>query len=112
MGERREAYKQKQTLSLDCHGRCSPLYVFPVVVVAVVARADSLLAGAGFHPHLPGFKYNLLAKGLGATMWFFIFYRARSAVCYFPRHPIEFVTERMAAQNCSYVQFPKHINSI
>ncbi|KIY67752.1 hypothetical protein CYLTODRAFT_325618, partial [Cylindrobasidium torrendii FP15055 ss-10] len=30
-----------------------------------------------FHPHLPGFKYQFLAKGLGATMWFFIFYRAR-----------------------------------
>jgi hypothetical protein len=34
-------------------------------------------AGAGFHPHLPGFRYNLLAKSLGATMWFFIFYRLR-----------------------------------
>ncbi|KAG6813549.1 hypothetical protein H0H92_009941 [Tricholoma furcatifolium] len=32
----------------------------------------------GFNPHLPGFKYSFLAKGLGATMWFFIFYRARS----------------------------------
>ncbi|TFK44844.1 hypothetical protein BDQ12DRAFT_730858 [Crucibulum laeve] len=39
------------------------------------------MAGAahspGFHPHLPGFRYNFLAKGLGAAMWFFIFYRAR-----------------------------------
>jgi hypothetical protein len=34
-------------------------------------------AGAGFHPHLPGFGYNFLAKSLGATMWFFIFYRVR-----------------------------------
>jgi len=33
--------------------------------------------GPGFHPHLPGFKYKFLAKALGATMWFFIFYRAR-----------------------------------
>ncbi|EJD03093.1 uncharacterized protein FOMMEDRAFT_86278, partial [Fomitiporia mediterranea MF3/22] len=33
--------------------------------------------GAGFHPHLPGLGYQLLAKGLGASMWFFIFYRAR-----------------------------------
>ncbi|KAK7472741.1 hypothetical protein VKT23_000851 [Stygiomarasmius scandens] len=32
---------------------------------------------AGFHPHLPGFRYTFLAKGLGATMWFFIFYRVR-----------------------------------
>jgi hypothetical protein len=31
----------------------------------------------GFHPHLPGFRYQFLAKGLGAAMWFFIFYRAR-----------------------------------
>ncbi|KAG5729605.1 hypothetical protein E4T56_gene14261, partial [Termitomyces sp. T112] len=31
----------------------------------------------GFHPHLPGFKATFLAKGLGAAMWFFIFYRAR-----------------------------------
>ncbi|PBK74507.1 hypothetical protein ARMSODRAFT_593569 [Armillaria solidipes] len=38
------------------------------------------MAGAhpsGFNPHLPGFKHNFLAKALGATMWFFIFYRAR-----------------------------------
>ncbi|KAJ4477032.1 hypothetical protein C8J55DRAFT_96026 [Lentinula edodes] len=32
-------------------------------------------ASGGFNPHLPGFRYNFLAKGLGATMWFFIFYR-------------------------------------
>ncbi|KAF9012456.1 hypothetical protein BDQ17DRAFT_1271603 [Cyathus striatus] len=31
----------------------------------------------GFHPHLPGAKHTFLAKALGATMWFFIFYRAR-----------------------------------
>ncbi|KAJ8588496.1 hypothetical protein M405DRAFT_250264 [Rhizopogon salebrosus TDB-379] len=38
------------------------------------------MAGAhpsGFNPHLPGFRYQFLAKTLGATMWFFIFYRAR-----------------------------------
>ncbi|KAF5320783.1 hypothetical protein D9619_001938 [Psilocybe cf. subviscida] len=34
-------------------------------------------AGPGFHPHLPGPGYTFLAKGLGAAMWFFIFYRAR-----------------------------------
>ncbi|KAF8274544.1 hypothetical protein EI94DRAFT_1512079, partial [Lactarius quietus] len=34
--------------------------------------------GSGFHPHLPGFKHKFLAKALGASMWFFIFYRARS----------------------------------
>nr|GAT56269.1 predicted protein [Mycena chlorophos] len=33
--------------------------------------------GPGFHPHLPGRGYTLLAKGIGATMWFFIFYRLR-----------------------------------
>ncbi|KDQ57777.1 hypothetical protein JAAARDRAFT_35469 [Jaapia argillacea MUCL 33604] len=32
---------------------------------------------SGFNPHLPGFRYQFLAKTLGATMWFFIFYRAR-----------------------------------
>ncbi|KAJ3763978.1 hypothetical protein EV360DRAFT_32300 [Lentinula raphanica] len=37
----------------------------------------STSASGGFHPHLPGFRYNFLAKGLGATMWFFIFYRFR-----------------------------------
>ncbi|KAF8135771.1 hypothetical protein EV363DRAFT_1159258 [Boletus edulis] len=39
------------------------------------------MAGAGhssgFNPHLPGARYQFLAKALGATMWFFIFYRAR-----------------------------------
>ncbi len=33
--------------------------------------------GSGFHPHLPGFTHRFLATTLGATMWFFIFYRAR-----------------------------------
>lgn len=33
--------------------------------------------GPGFHPHLPGRGYNFMAKALGASMWFFIFYRAR-----------------------------------
>jgi hypothetical protein len=33
--------------------------------------------GAGFHPHLPPVRYNFLAKFVGASMWFFIFYRAR-----------------------------------
>ena len=33
--------------------------------------------GTGFNPHLPGFKHRFLATTLGATMWFFIFYRAR-----------------------------------
>ncbi|KAJ7217912.1 hypothetical protein GGX14DRAFT_356977, partial [Mycena pura] len=32
---------------------------------------------SGFNPHLPGRGYSLLAKGIGATMWFFIFYRLR-----------------------------------
>ena len=36
--------------------------------------------GPGFNPHLPGFRHQFLAKALGATMWFFIFYRARYVV--------------------------------
>ena len=35
------------------------------------------LIGYGFHPHFPGFKHKFLGKVLGATMWFWIFYRAR-----------------------------------
>ncbi|GAA5956339.1 hypothetical protein JCM21900_006150 [Sporobolomyces salmonicolor] len=31
----------------------------------------------GFHPHLPGLGHRLGAKLLGASMWFWIFYRAR-----------------------------------
>ncbi|KAI0730187.1 hypothetical protein C8Q72DRAFT_883531 [Fomitopsis betulina] len=31
----------------------------------------------GFHPHPPGLKHRFLATTLGASMWFFIFYRAR-----------------------------------
>ncbi|KZS98187.1 hypothetical protein SISNIDRAFT_480961 [Sistotremastrum niveocremeum HHB9708] len=34
-------------------------------------------AGAGFHPHMPPWTHRFLGKALGATMWFFIFYRAR-----------------------------------
>ncbi|KAI6032883.1 hypothetical protein F5J12DRAFT_797055 [Pisolithus orientalis] len=32
---------------------------------------------SGFNPHLPGFRYQVLSKLLGASMWFFILYRAR-----------------------------------
>lgn len=39
---------------------------------------------SGFHPHLPGLKHTFLAKALGATMWFFIFYRARSVLLQLP----------------------------
>ncbi|KAG8909229.1 hypothetical protein FRC00_010487 [Tulasnella sp. 408] len=34
----------------------------------------------GFHPHGPSRFHTFLAKGLGATMWFFIFYRARELI--------------------------------
>ena len=37
-------------------------------------------SGPGFHPHLPGFKYKFLSTTLGATMWFFIFYRMRFVI--------------------------------
>nr|XP_031861926.1 uncharacterized protein CI109_002756 [Kwoniella shandongensis]KAA5528998.1 hypothetical protein CI109_002756 [Kwoniella shandongensis] len=47
------------------------------------------MAGAGFHPHPPSFLHRGLAKGLGAGMWFFIFYRARQdgAALIGLRHP-------------------------
>ncbi|KZV89618.1 hypothetical protein EXIGLDRAFT_771605 [Exidia glandulosa HHB12029] len=39
------------------------------------------MAGAGgipgFHPHLPSPAFRWAGKGLGAVMWFFIFYRVR-----------------------------------
>ena len=34
-------------------------------------------AGPGFNPHLPPARFGLMGKLLGASMWFFIFYRAR-----------------------------------
>jgi len=46
-----------------------------------------ILIGSGFHPHLPGFKHKFLAKALGATMWFFIFYRARFVLLSFTTPP-------------------------
>ncbi|KAK0485835.1 hypothetical protein IW261DRAFT_1330062, partial [Armillaria novae-zelandiae] len=54
----------------------------------------------GFNPHLPGFKHNFLAKALGATMWFFIFYRARcvSNIWAFNCTVYDFI-ERMGVQN-------------
>ncbi|KAG1735137.1 uncharacterized protein EDB91DRAFT_1056433 [Suillus paluster] len=39
--------------------------------------AHDIFVASGFNPHLPGFRYQFLAKTLGATMWFFILYRAR-----------------------------------
>ncbi|KIM29784.1 hypothetical protein M408DRAFT_22649 [Serendipita vermifera MAFF 305830] len=31
----------------------------------------------GFHPHPPALRYRVLSQLLGASMWFFIFYRAK-----------------------------------
>ncbi|KAL1922340.1 uncharacterized protein VTP21DRAFT_9879 [Calcarisporiella thermophila] len=31
----------------------------------------------GFHPHLPGAGYRWTAKLIGASMWFFMMYRAK-----------------------------------
>ncbi|WFD41327.1 uncharacterized protein MJAP1_004324 [Malassezia japonica] len=31
----------------------------------------------GFHPHKPAFHHRWTAKLLGATMWFWIFYRMK-----------------------------------
>ncbi|KAM0754230.1 hypothetical protein T439DRAFT_378292 [Meredithblackwellia eburnea MCA 4105] len=48
-------------------------------------------APGGFHPHLPGFGHRLTAKLLGASMFFFIFYRAKKdgPVLLGWRHPWE-----------------------
>ncbi|KAI6000508.1 hypothetical protein EDD15DRAFT_2232598, partial [Pisolithus albus] len=35
------------------------------------------MLASGFNPRLPGFRYQVLSKVLGASMWFFILYRAR-----------------------------------
>ncbi|KAJ1023065.1 hypothetical protein NDA13_005112 [Ustilago tritici] len=43
----------------------------------------------GFHPHQPALKHRWGAKLLGATMWFWIFYRAKQdgAVLLGLKHP-------------------------
>lgn len=46
------------------------------------STTSTLLLDSGFSPHLPGFRYQFLSKALGATMWFFIFYRARCVTIY------------------------------
>ncbi|KAF4598163.1 hypothetical protein EYR38_006559 [Pleurotus pulmonarius] len=43
-----------------------------------------MAAEPGFHPHLPGAKYTFLSKAIGATMWFFIFYRFRCVLLGLP----------------------------
>jgi hypothetical protein len=62
------------------HGRSSrcvlpPLFKLSARLCRLAERQKFL--GPGFNPHLPGFRHQFLAKALGATMWFFIFYRAR-----------------------------------
>ncbi|KAF9924857.1 hypothetical protein FBU30_005260 [Linnemannia zychae] len=32
---------------------------------------------AGFHPHLPPTRYSVTAKLLGASMWFWVMYKAK-----------------------------------
>lgn len=33
--------------------------------------------GLGFHPHFAGFTHRFVGKALGATMWFWMMYRAK-----------------------------------
>ncbi|KAI8391722.1 uncharacterized protein BYT42DRAFT_490093 [Radiomyces spectabilis] len=52
------------------------------------------MAGAaafGFHPHLAGFWHRFTGKALGATMWFWMMYRAKQdgPVILGLRHPWE-----------------------
>ncbi|OAQ27237.1 hypothetical protein K457DRAFT_139788, partial [Linnemannia elongata AG-77] len=32
---------------------------------------------AGFHPHMPAARYSIVAKTLGASMWFWVMYKAK-----------------------------------
>ncbi|KAI8968926.1 hypothetical protein BDF20DRAFT_907794 [Mycotypha africana] len=34
-------------------------------------------AGFGFHPHMASFTHRFVGKALGATMWFWMMYRAK-----------------------------------
>jgi hypothetical protein len=33
--------------------------------------------GLGFHPHFAGFTHRFVGKALGASMWFWMMYRAK-----------------------------------
>lgn len=39
--------------------------------------AGSAAGGLGFHPHFAGFTHRFVGKALGATMWFWMMYRAK-----------------------------------
>ena len=40
----------------------------------------------GFHPHPPALRYRVLSQLLGASMWFFIFYRAKCVIILYISH--------------------------
>lgn len=63
---------------LNQHGRRWLLCVSPSIPALSVLEL-SLLEAPGFNPHLPGLRHTFLSKALGATMWFFLFYRVRYA---------------------------------
>lgn len=54
----------------ETHGKC-------FIVLLHDFELNMSIAAPGFNPRLPGLKINFIAKGLGAAMWFFIFYRMR-----------------------------------
>ena len=54
-----------------------PSSLFPLPFVHT-RPTDSLTHPSGFHYHPPSLVHRTLAKSLGASMWFWIFYRARS----------------------------------
>ncbi|KAI8380464.1 hypothetical protein EDC96DRAFT_491110 [Choanephora cucurbitarum] len=39
--------------------------------------AGSAAGGFGFHPHMASFTHRFVGKALGATMWFWMMYRAK-----------------------------------
>jgi hypothetical protein len=53
------------------------LLFFPFVFSKAYNNIKMAAGGLGFHPHLPGFTHRFVGKALGATMWFWMMYRAK-----------------------------------
>ena len=77
------ARQHAQTLPPTVHHGWPTQYAIPRHGIWHTSDFAAMALGSGFNPHLPGFKHRFLATTLGATMWFFIFYRAR----YVSLHP-------------------------
>ncbi|CAO3600581.1 unnamed protein product [Absidia cylindrospora] len=66
------------------------------------------MAAGAFHPHAAGFWHRFTGKALGASMWFWMMYRAKQMVLLFWAYDILGITVTMTKTIEQYTTNSNH----